>query len=418
MVTAVSLFSGCGGCSLGLAQAGFSVSLAVELNDDACQTYKQNVGSPLWQIDLSTVEVADLLRREGMGGSEVPLMVGGPPCQGFSSAGAKAWSDPRNALLKKYVDLVVGIRPVWFVMENVEGLLTSNDGFFLTEAVTQFLQAGYWVRAKKVYMERYGLPQRRKRVVVVGNLERCAFDFPEEAHWEDDGETLFGPGLRRRSVLEAIGDLGSPAEDGGAVFPLPPETEFQREMRQGDSRPVTLHTLKRVNATTAARIQHLRQGETMKHLPASLQHASFGRRAFRRVQDGTPTEKRGGAPSGLKRLIAAEPSLTITSTSPNEFVHPVEDRLLTLRECARIQGFPDAFSFAGSWSSVSTQIGNAIPPPFMKLLAQHISGMATWRAKPPARGKWFGLEATKSNGVSPALARMLSDLRDKTDAFV
>lgn len=419
MSRAVSLFSGCGGCSLGLVQAGFSISLAAELDEDACQTYRENVGgASLWRTDLGNVTANDILQRMGARVGEISLMAGGPPCQGFSSAGAKDWGDPRNSLLKKYVDLVVAIHPVWFVMENVEGLLTSNDGFFITEAVAQFLKAGYWVRAKKVYMERYGLPQRRKRVIVVGNLERCAFDFPEETHGEAEIGTLFDPSTPLLSLLDAIDDMGSPAEGGEGVFTSPPRNEFQREMRRKDNGPVTWHTVKKVNATTASRIRHLRQGRAMKDLPEDLQHPSFTRRAFRRVMDGTPTEKRGGAPSGLKRLIGTEPSLTITSASPSEFVHPTEDRLLTLRECARIQNFPDDFTFSGSWSSVATQIGNAIPPAFMKLLAEHIAGMATWKAKEPSTGRWFGIEATKSTGVSPALARMLSDLQEKTNAYI
>jgi DNA (cytosine-5)-methyltransferase 1 len=419
MAWAVSLFSGCGGCSLGLIQAGFSASLAVELDEDACQTYGLNVGAAsLWQTDLGTVSPKDILQRVGACVGEIPLMVGGPPCQGFSSAGAKDWTDPRNSLLRKYVDLVVAMRPVWFVMENVEGLLTSNDGYFITEAVTQFLRAGYWVRAKKVYMEKYGLPQRRKRVIVVGNLERCEFDFPEETHSGSETGTLFGSGVPLLSILDAIGDMGTPAESGEVSFDAPPRNEFQRGLRRRDDGPVTLHTVKKVNATTANRIRHLKQGRTMKDLPEELQHASFTRRAYRRVMDGTPTEKRGGAPSGLKRLVGTDPSLTITSASPSEFVHPTEDRLLTLRECARIQSFPDAFTFTGSWSSVATQIGNAIPPAFMKVLADHIKAMATWKARGPSTGRWLGIEATKSTGVSPALARMLSELEEKTNAYV
>lgn len=417
MSRAVSLFSGCGGCSLGLAQAGYSVSLTAELDGDACETYRANIaGAALWQIDLGAVSPNDILRRVGTGVGEIPLMAGGPPCQGFSSAGAKDWTDPRNFLLKKFVDLVVAVRPVWFVMENVEGLLTSNDGFFLTEAVTQFLKAGYWVRAKKVYMEKYGLPQRRKRVIVVGNLERCEFDFPEETHDENQRDTLFGTGTPPLTVLDAIDDIGTPVESGDVILTGELRTEFQRSMRHYG--PVTLHTLKKVNPTTARRISSLGQGQTMKDLPEELQHASFTRRAFRRVMDGTPTEKRGGAPSGLKRLVGTDPSLTITSASPSEFVHPIEDRLLTLRECARIQSFPDTFTFTGSWSSVATQIGNAIPPAFMKMLAEHIAGMATWAAKGPSAGRWLGIKATKSNGVSPALARMLSDLEERTNAYV
>ena len=419
MSWAVSLFSGCGGCSLGLTQAGFSVSLAAELDEDACQTYRANVGAAsLWQTDLGTVSAKDILQRLGAGVGEIPLMTGGPPCQGFSSAGAKDWTDPRNSLLKKYVDLVVATRPVWFLMENVEGLLTSNDGFFITEAVTRFLQAGYWVRAKKIYMEKYGVPQRRKRVIVVGNLERCAFDFPEETHDEECGDSLFRSESPLLSILDAIDDMGTPLDKGELSFSLPPRTAYQRGLKRSDNGPVTLHTVKKMNATTANRIRHLKQGRTMKDLPEELQHASFTRRANRRVMDGTPTEKRGGAPSGLKRLIGSDPSLTITSASPSEFVHPTEDRLLTLRECARIQSFPDDFTFEGSWSSVATQIGNAIPPAYMRLLAEHIKRIATWKVKSSSTGKWFGIEATKSTGVSPALAKMLLELQEKTNAYI
>ncbi|MBC6422120.1 MAG: DNA cytosine methyltransferase [Hormoscilla sp. SP5CHS1] len=126
-------------------------------------------------------------------------------------------------------------------------------------------------------------------------------------------------------------------------------------LRRQDGKPVLHHQLKQVNSLTQQRINLLAPGATMKDLPKHLQHASFNRRATRRVMDGTLTEKRGGAPNGLKRLLAKEPSLTITSASPREFVHPIENRLLTLRECARLQSFPDWYEFQGSWSSIATQ---------------------------------------------------------------
>jgi DNA (cytosine-5)-methyltransferase 1 len=134
--------------------------------------------------------------------------------------------------------------------------------------------------------------------------------------------------------------------------------------------------------------------------------------------DGTPTEKRGGAPSGLKRLFASEPSLTITSASPNEFVHPFEDRTLTLRECARVQSFSDWFDFRGTYSSVATQVGNAIPPAFVELLANHINSLATWRRTGSVEGRWLGVDATKASGMSPALMRTLADLEAKTSTYV
>lgn len=143
----------------------------------------------------------------------------------------------------------------------------------------------------------------------------------------------------------------------------------------------------------------------MKDLPEYLQHDSFKKRANRRVCDGIPTEKRGGAPSGLKRLIYDEPSLTITSAAPSEFVHPVQNRTLTIRECARIQTFPDDFTFCGTESQKILQIGNAIPPAFAKLIAEQIiycDGACKKYAKPPCLVEY---EVTKASAMSPALVR-------------
>jgi DNA (cytosine-5)-methyltransferase 1 len=138
----------------------------------------------------------------------VDLIVGGPPCQGFSSAGTRLWDDPRNRLLKNFVDNVVKIRPTWFILENVEGLLTANDGYFVIESITQFLKAGYTVRAKKVYMECHGVPQRRKRVFIVGNLEGVSFSFPRETH-VGESWSLFSH-QSALSIMDAIDDLPNP----------------------------------------------------------------------------------------------------------------------------------------------------------------------------------------------------------------
>ncbi|HEU5229852.1 MAG TPA: DNA cytosine methyltransferase [Ktedonobacteraceae bacterium] len=413
----LSLFSGCGGCSLGLRQAGLVVDLAVDIDEDACNTYSANLGQrTIWCTDLSRVRPDELLRRSDLRQEEVDLIVGGPPCQGFSSAGARDWADPRNILMRNFVEIVTTLKPTWFIMENVEGLLTANNGIFLIEAITRFLEAGYWVQTKKIYLERYGLPQRRKRVMIVGNLEQCAFSFPEPIH--SKYATLFGfeqqPLLR---VLDAIGDLPPATETGEMFYKGEPQCAYQQLMRRVDTQPILHHQLKKLNSAVQQRIVLLKQGETMKHLPEELQHPSFMRRSYRRVMDGTPTEKRGGAPSGLKRLIAYEPCLTITSASSTEFVHPIEDRPLTLRECARIQSFPDWFEFQGSWTSIATQIGNAIPPIFMELLIKHIQSLATWRRAENSNGRWLGIDATKSNGKSPILIKVLTELEERTNAY-
>ncbi|HLQ30138.1 MAG TPA: DNA cytosine methyltransferase [Ktedonobacteraceae bacterium] len=413
----INLFSGCGGCSLGLIQAGFEVRLAADIDEEACETYAANLGKEaIWPVDLSNVGPDELLERSQLDLAQVDLIVGGPPCQGFSSAGAKDWADPRNILLRNFVEIVTSLRPTWFIMENVEGLLTANDGVFIIEAITHFLEAGYWVRAKKVYMEKHGLPQRRKRVIIVGNLEQCNFTFPEPTHYEQPAL----PTIEQRSqltVLDAISDLPIPSYVNGVFNSKEPQCDYQRQLRRTDNKPILHHQIKRLNDFAQQRINLLKQGETMKDLPENLQHASFTRRSYRRVMDGTPTEKRGGAPSGLKRLFGHEPSLTITSASSTEFIHPTENRPLTLRECARIQSFPDWYEFSGSWNAIATQIGNAIPPMFMKLLATRIQNLATWHRVENPRGYWLGIDATKSNGISPALNKMLTELKEKTYAY-
>jgi DNA (cytosine-5)-methyltransferase 1 len=168
------------------------------------------------------------------------------------------------------------------------------------------------------------------------------------------------------------------------------------------------------------RIAELDPGESMQDLPDELQHDSFDRRSNRRVSDGTPTEERGGAPNGLRRLRADEPSLTITGSSGSEFVHPTADRFLTLRECARLQSFPDEFEFAGSKTSRQRQIGNAVPPLIAKKLSAHLRGVFEQHETAPygnTDGRVLGFYLTKADAMSPALDRTrekLSKLRTRT----
>jgi DNA (cytosine-5)-methyltransferase 1 len=400
----------------------------VDVDADACGTYTANFGPGIVrQADLATIEAEALPRWSGLGPGEVDLLVGGPPCQGVSSAGAKDWDDPRNILFTKFVAFVTALRPSWFIMENVEGLLTAREGFFITEAITRFLEAGYWVRTKKVYMEQYGLPQQRKRVLVVGNLERCPFDFPPDRYQRAQvgapspshaPSSFAGIGLPAPlTILDAIDDLPAPTPSDQGSYLAPARNEYQRSLRRTDAQPLLYHQQRPLRPIDQQRIRLLGQGETMRHLPSELQHASFTRRAFRRVMDGTPTERRGGAPAGMKRLFAAKPSLTITSASSSEFIHPIEDRLLTPRECARLQSLPDWFTFCGSWGSISTQIGNAIPPVFMETLARHIRVASTRQRATAGPGRWLGIEATRSAGMSPILSRVLSQLEERTHAF-
>ena len=163
------------------------------------------------------------------------------------------------------------------------------------------------------------------------------------------------------------------------------------------------HVARKESGIQLQRISRLKVGQSMKDLPLELQNNSFQRRSHRRVCDGTPSEKRGGPPSGMKRLPYDEPCLTITSSATAEFVHPALDRMLTIRECARVQTFPDDFSFFGTDAQKMQQIGNAIPPVFAKQLAeQMISCDNNPKKKHPSL---LCLDVTKSTAKSPALSR-------------
>ena len=413
--TAISLFAGAGGCSLGFGQAGYNVRFATDIDVDAVESYRRNfLRTSCEAADIRQLAADDVMRRISLNPGELDILLGGPPCQGFSSAGVKAGDDPRNSLLTHYIRLLEGIRPKWFVMENVEGLLTNDGGSHVRDTVAAFLEAGYSLNLEKVYAQGYGIPQRRKRVFIVGNRLGHDFVFPEPV-------TRFSGSIFRKGEITfatAVGDLPPATNEAEATleFREPARNELQAYLR-GEANSVTDHYSVGLSDVQLERVRGLKPGQTMKDLPEHLQHESFRRRAFRRVMDGTPVEKRGGAPSGLKRFFADEPSLTITSAATREFVHPTEDRLLTLRECARLQTFPDWFEFAGSAASRIQQIGNAIPPLLARTVAEHI-----------ARDYGFGVQyngngrpslrfcLTRSEGMSPALARTESLLNELVDS--
>ena len=372
---AISLFAGAGGCSLGFSKFGVNIIGAYDIWEEAVATYNHNFeGNKAHITDLARCNFNEIRESLGLQRGELDIIIGGPPCQGFSTLGKRGENDPRNLLLLNYTKAIEILYPRWFMMENVEGMLTTAKGNFVVEAIDRMIQLGYTVCMKKVYMHEYGVPQRRKRVVIIGNREGKVFQFPKPQikatgfRYKDGEHTLF----------EAINDL------------------------EGKDVPPINHIRKFENGIKSKRIEALKEGGTMKDLPKELQHESYAKRAARRVCDGTPSEKRGGAPSGLKRLIYSEPSLTITGSCTNEFVHPKENRMLTIRECARIQTFPDSFLFVGTDAQQEQQIGNAIPPLFANVMANQIFIFDQKPTKSLPSGLLF-YDVTKSEAKSPAL---------------
>ena len=407
----ISLFSGAGGFSYGFSCAGLKPLFGAELNADACKSYELNVGSPCHQIDLGTVEPG--LLKKMAGGQQPFIIIGGPPCQGFSTAGPRNATDPRNRLIFNYLAIVETLAPRWFIFENVEGLLTSGGGQDLVQLVRAFVELGYSVRLQKVSLAAYGIPQTRKRVLIIGNRLGIDFQFPHETHSYDSGKAKKVSGLPMAPTLdEALAGLGLAALKKGSLAPYAttsPCNPFDARMREGNSLGwVTQHS-QSAELGTKKQIEMLKPGQTMKDLPPELWHNSFRRRANRRVSDGTPTEKRGGAPSGLKRLHGDLQALTITGAASREFIHPLEHRPLTIRECARIQTFPDCYQWEGNSASVIQQIGNAVPPMAAQVLAEHIIavdsqfGSGLMHDNQSTRTGLLGFVLTEASGMSPAL---------------
>lgn len=416
----ISLFSGAGGFSYGFSQAGLKPTFGVELNGDACLSYEQNVGSPCHQMDLGTIAPKTL---KTMAGAKKPfIIIGGPPCQGFSTAGPRNASDPRNQLIFNYLAIVKELFPRWFIFENVEGVLTSGGGKDLTKLVSEFISFGYSIRLQKVNFAAYGVPQTRKRVLIIGNRMGLNFEFPSELYSYESGKAKKHSHLPMAPTLvEALSGLSIPTFDKKNLVPYAQDNAtnaFDSLMRQGNLLgKVTQHFQKKDSADKTA-FELLLPGQTMKDLPPEYWHESFRRRANRRVSDGTPTEKRGGAPSGIKRLHGHLQSLTITGAASREFIHPSEHRPLTIRECARIQTFPDAYQWEGNSASVIQQIGNAVPPLAAKLLAQHIKnidgsfGSQLQHGLALAKPGLLGFMLTEATGMSPALKATYDLLTD------
>jgi DNA (cytosine-5)-methyltransferase 1 len=381
--TFLDLFCGAGGFTLGFEQGGFRCLESADWDKAAVETHLRNFASPVRRLDLSQCA-----------GSEFPVpdvVIGGPPCQGFSSAGMRQADDVRNDLISHFARLVSELKPRAFVFENVEGFFTASAGAYVFALLRPLIACGYHIHVRKINAANYGIPQHRKRVIVLGGfLWRPSFPSPTHSAFGAPGAELAGRSLTLTPTL-AQALQGLPA----AVLNSPgiPQGHFYRP----------LEGLDRERALALA------PGQSMRDLPQYLQHGSFARRAFRRVQDGTPTESRGGAPTGVRRLHADEPSKAITGGARSEFLHPWEDRPLTLRECARLQAFPDDFTFCGTISQQSQLIGNAVPPPLAQAIAEslrhdlHYYPRKDEMSMSNQRGRLLSFIPTLSEGTSPAL---------------
>lgn len=357
MIKVIDLFAGCGGFSSGFIKAGFQITKAVEFNEEIASTYKANhICTRLIVDDIRVIDNDDNFKN-----GEADVIIGGPPCQGFSMAGARIRegfvSDKRNFLFRHYFNIVKIVKPKVFIMENVKGILTMEKGQIFKEIVDVFSNGDnfngdkYFLQHKIIKASEFGLPQARERVLIIGTLNKQI-----DIDWlinliknniEKNDSTFF----KKTTVWDAISNLGQPSSNGVVENPEA-KTQYQNALSCKNN-IVTNHVATKHNAVAVARMKKIKSDENWTILNEnikSIHSGSYGR-----------LNKNGIAPTVTTRF---------DTPSGGKFIHPIEDRTLTPREAARIQSFNDGFVFKGGKSSICTQIGNAVPPKLAYFFAE------------------------------------------------
>jgi len=346
--TVIDLFSGCGGMSLGIENAGYEILYANDINSDAVNTYKHNFPHVVVEEgDITKIDpqkVSKMIKRK-----YVDVIVAGAPCQGFSTSGKRNPNDPRSKLFRHIIKFLKTFRPKVFVMENVSGLLSISNGSTMKTIVRTFRSNGYHVTFSTLAASDFGIPQIRNRVFIVGTSkavpEADIFSVPRNK--------------KQVTVKEAISDLAFLGHsDSSNRYLLKPKSKYQVMMRKNSS---VLYNHE--SANHSKRIQ-----KRFAMIPPGMD----GRRVLKK----SDTDKRD-----FYRLHPDKISRTVT-TLPEDLIHYKNDRIPTVREMARIQSFPDNFVFLGPRTTGGlrrknscpqyTQIGNAVPPMMAEYLFRNI----------------------------------------------
>jgi DNA (cytosine-5)-methyltransferase 1 len=338
--TVIDLFSGCGGLSYGLEQAGYNIVFAIDNWEDSLKTLKFN--HPTTKVilaDLAKEAVEQICKKNDVKRGSIDVVVGGPPCQGFSISGKRNPSDPRNILYKSFVEFVDFLKPKAFLMENVPNLVSMQGGKIKDEILKDFEKKGYRVSWKIVTACDYGVPQKRRRVIFVGLKNGTEFIFPEA--------TTKVP----ISSQEAISDLPDKTVPEGKKYETNSHSAYQELMRKG-SAGIHNHVITEHTEKTKKIISLVPDGCNYKSLPKHL-HST------RKVN------------IAWTRLNSKKPSYTM-DTGHNHIFHYRYNRVPTTRETARIQSFSDKFIFLGGKTSQLKQVGNAVPPSLARELGKEL----------------------------------------------
>lgn len=357
----LDLFSGCGGLSLGCKWAGFKTILAIDSDENCRATFHHNFPKvPFICEDIKKVSAHKILQKFG---HKVDIIVGGPPCQGFSLANKNRDKhyDKRNHLLYEFVRFISIIQPKAFILENVRGLISKDKGTVLKNLLNKLETAGigYKVSWKLLTASNYGVPQHRKRLIIIGYRAdlKITPKLDNNIHYKS---TDFN---KQISLWEGISDLPIAKKekiDNGVLYSKKPKNKYQKLM-QSNSKKVYNHIPMRHTQRIVERFKTIKIGESLANV--SKKHLPQKRGAIHQKSNCRFSQNN-------QRLHPDKPAPTITASFQSNFIHPFLHRNLTAREAARLQSFPDTFIFKGKRTTMSwekglsqyQQIGNAVPP--------------------------------------------------------
>ncbi len=349
-IKSLDLFCGIGGLTLGLQRAGFSCLAGVDVWDDAGLTFQHNHPHvPFVKADLTKIDSEELLTLANLKRDDIDVIVGGPPCQGFSTIGKRDVADPRNTLWTHYLKLVKDIRPAYVVIENVEGMNVMSGGGVRDGIISAFGEVGYHMKSTILVSADYGVPQLRKRIVFFGwlpGVHEPKFPNPSShrSKWVTVEEAIFD-----------LPELGS--GEKSETYHRAPITEYQRRLRGGERRLA--------NHESAKHPKHLI--DVLRHIPDGGNRTS--------IPDHL--QPRSGFHNSYARLASWKPAVAVTSNmrkpSSARATHPTQNRGLTVREGLRLQSFPDSFEVLGSRTSQYLQVGNAVPPLLAEAIGKSIA---------------------------------------------
>jgi len=383
-LTVLDMFSGCGGLSIGLAQAGLEIVAGVDNDLDSISSFTsahpkaeafcQDVGGFLYEVE-----------QGDRGLKDIDLLVGGPPCQGFSAVNPyRSIDNPKNSCVDLFLEAVRVFSPTMVLMENVTGLVSLGRGHALESIVQCLESAGYVTTVKVLQAAHYGVPQSRWRLFIFGS-KFGKFNFPEPTHRAvvrpnvaggthltfdvPEQPTLFASYLNPNSIRDAISDLPD-IPNGAMCEPLSytssPLSDLQEKLRQ-DAAILTNHFAKKQGDMSMARIKALPDpGMNWQDLPSSLMPKNI-LRLQRKWGRNVPTRWARLRWDGLFSTILTKPEPYWGS-----FIHPSQDRVISVRETARAQTFPDSLKFQGTIDSKYRQVGNAVPPFMAQAIGENI----------------------------------------------